>query len=653
MESLLGETGHLDLDETAGPTGSWDARTDAAARSFQRDQGLAIDGLLAPAGPTIGRLGDTLGGKVVAKPVKAPSPTRGNPLDGANPLGVMPGAGANPLAEAAPEPKPWLQPAPKPPSPLPARADTAGVVVPDEAIAANRRLVDHLKTTGEDGPLPTYLADEAGRYAEGHVEVDDFFAQLHEHLPERARTLGAKVRTLMDEANPPKPAKPAGIVETRPAKPGETWDPVRGKSVPGAPPRAETETAPEPETLPNYRWDSKAGRWRPVRPHGPNPKDLQTHELRPGQTRDPETGKWRPDTPEEAAGKRGVNKPYYPNHIWDPVARQWRPKTPEEAGESDMQPMAEPGPGGGAGPGAGPGATGGASPGPSGPGPGPDGKLPPGVPSDDEAPGDGAPLPGYTPGGVKPGAGGKPGSGGSKSWRYYAGPHLSKAAEDLGTAAKALLEYASPGADIKDAADASRRAEEAFRGGDYAKAATEFGNAGLSALGVLIPGTTKGYRKAGEKAGEALSDALSARRAAPRAANNPPKPDVPLTKRNEEAFKDRYDDWWKSQGHTLDAARKADPNRRVAPGESFIWQNLERGKDGRTRTNGVSGKNALHFSFDHGGGGRHHSEIEVFDSRGRHLGTIDPLSGEWIGDAVKGRKMDMSSLHDGNNTRYV
>ena len=359
------------------------------------------------------------------------------------------------------------------------------------------------------------------------------------------------------------------------------------------------------------------------------------------------------DTPEEAAGKRGVNKPYYPNHIWDPVARQWRPKTPEEAGESDMQPMAEPGPGGGAGPGAGPGATGGASPGPSGPGPGPDGKLPPGVPSDDEAPGDGAPLPGYTPGGVKPGAGGKPGSGGSKSWRYYAGPHLSKAAEDLGTAAKALLEYASPGADIKDAADASRRAEEAFRGGDYAKAATEFGNAGLSALGVLIPGTTKGYRKAGEKAGEALSDALSARRAAPRAANNPPKPDVPLTKRNEEAFKDRYDDWWKSQGHTLDAARKADPNRRVAPGESFIWQNLERGKDGRTRTNGVSGKNALHFSFDHGGGGRHHSEIEVFDSRGRHLGTIDPLSGEWIGDAVKGRKMDMSSLHDGNNTRYV
>ena len=106
MESLLGETGHLDLDETAGPTGSWDARTDAAARSFQRDQGLAIDGLLAPAGPTIGRLGDTLGGKVVAKPVKAPSPTRGNPLDGANPLGVMPGAGANPLAEAAPEPKP-------------------------------------------------------------------------------------------------------------------------------------------------------------------------------------------------------------------------------------------------------------------------------------------------------------------------------------------------------------------------------------------------------------------------------------------------------------------------------------------------------------------------------------------------------------------
>ena len=275
VESLLGETGHLDLDETAGPTGSWDARTDTAARSFQRDQGLAIDGLLAPAGPTIGRLGDTLGGKVVAKPVKAPSPTAGNPLDGANPLGVMPGAGANPLAEAAPEPKPWLQPAPKPPSPLPARADTAGVVVPDEAIAANRRLVDHLKTTSADGPLPTYLAGDAGLDAGGHVEVDDFFAQLHEHLPERARTLGAKVRTLMDATRPAKPAKPAGIVETRPAKPGETWDPVRGKWLPGAPPRAETETAPEPETFPNYRWDPKAGRFRPVRPHGSNQSEYR------------------------------------------------------------------------------------------------------------------------------------------------------------------------------------------------------------------------------------------------------------------------------------------------------------------------------------------------------------------------------------------
>ena len=150
---------------------------------------------------------------MVAKTAKAPSLTGGNPFDGAMPLDIAPAMA-----------KPWLQPAPKPPSPLPSRADAAGVVVSGEAASANRRLVDHLKTTREDGPLPITLAGDAGQNANGHAQVDNFFAQLHEHLPERARTRGAKVRKLMDQANPPKPAKAAANVETRPVPidtPGE------------------------------------------------------------------------------------------------------------------------------------------------------------------------------------------------------------------------------------------------------------------------------------------------------------------------------------------------------------------------------------------------------------------------------------------------
>lgn len=36
-----------------------------------------------------------------------------------------------------------------------------------------------------------------------------------------------------------------------------------------------------------------------------------------------------------------------------------------------------------------------------------------------------------------------------------------------------------------------------------------------------------------------------------------------------------------------------------------------------------------------------HGEIEVFNIRGRHLGALDPVSGQFIKDAVRGRKIDV------------
>ena len=35
-------------------------------------------------------------------------------------------------------------------------------------------------------------------------------------------------------------------------------------------------------------------------------------------------------------------------------------------------------------------------------------------------------------------------------------------------------------------------------------------------------------------------------------------------------------------------------------------------------------------------------EIEVYNKRGKHLGVVHAVTGEWIKDAVKGRAIDVS-----------
>ena len=34
-----------------------------------------------------------------------------------------------------------------------------------------------------------------------------------------------------------------------------------------------------------------------------------------------------------------------------------------------------------------------------------------------------------------------------------------------------------------------------------------------------------------------------------------------------------------------------------------------------------------------------HGEVEVFNKRGKHLGVVDPITGEFLKPAVKGRKI--------------
>lgn len=56
VETLLGNTGHLDLTKTDGPLGLWSERPEQAVKAYQTEKGLKVDGLLNPGGPTMGSL---------------------------------------------------------------------------------------------------------------------------------------------------------------------------------------------------------------------------------------------------------------------------------------------------------------------------------------------------------------------------------------------------------------------------------------------------------------------------------------------------------------------------------------------------------------------------------------------------------------------
>ncbi|HTH16126.1 MAG TPA: BPSL0067 family protein [Magnetospirillum sp.] len=62
VQTLLGKAGYLDLGQD-GPSGYANPGTDKAIRDFQQDNGLEVDGVLKPGGPSITKLGGLLGGQ--------------------------------------------------------------------------------------------------------------------------------------------------------------------------------------------------------------------------------------------------------------------------------------------------------------------------------------------------------------------------------------------------------------------------------------------------------------------------------------------------------------------------------------------------------------------------------------------------------------
>ena len=75
-----------------------------------------------------------------------------------------------------------------------------------------------------------------------------------------------------------------------------------------------------------------------------------------------------------------------------------------------------------------------------------------------------------------------------------------------------------------------------------------------------------------------------------------------------------------------------DNNRRANPSrsESEVWRNLDRHR-GSTRRSG-SGRNTRYYEWDNT-----HNDIEVYDRRGNHLGSMDPTTGEMYKPPVRGR----------------
>ncbi|MFI0193028.1 DNRLRE domain-containing protein [Streptomyces sp. NPDC017086] len=72
---------------------------------------------------------------------------------------------------------------------------------------------------------------------------------------------------------------------------------------------------------------------------------------------------------------------------------------------------------------------------------------------------------------------------------------------------------------------------------------------------------------------------------------------------------------------------------KATPANSGYWKKLRPYK-GKTKTNGKTGKSRRYYEWDYT-----HGDIEVYDSKGNHLGSADPEGGHIYKPKVKGRKI--------------
>ncbi|QWH63971.1 cytotoxin (plasmid) [Bacillus mycoides] len=73
-------------------------------------------------------------------------------------------------------------------------------------------------------------------------------------------------------------------------------------------------------------------------------------------------------------------------------------------------------------------------------------------------------------------------------------------------------------------------------------------------------------------------------------------------------------------------------SKQLTKSNSPVWKGLSPHK-GKTKASG-KGSKKKYYEWDHT-----HNDIEVYDSKGKHLGSMDPLTGDMIKGPVKGRSI--------------
>jgi len=87
-------------------------------------------------------------------------------------------------------------------------------------------------------------------------------------------------------------------------------------------------------------------------------------------------------------------------------------------------------------------------------------------------------------------------------------------------------------------------------------------------------------------------------------------------------------------GDTAKLGRQGARVCKIAKGNSSVWKKLKTAK-GKTKTNGLKGKDKRFYEWDHT-----HGDIEVYDARGKHLGSMDGTTGEMTKPARYNRSID-------------
>lgn len=70
-------------------------------------------------------------------------------------------------------------------------------------------------------------------------------------------------------------------------------------------------------------------------------------------------------------------------------------------------------------------------------------------------------------------------------------------------------------------------------------------------------------------------------------------------------------------------------------GKGDIWNSFKSYR-GKIKTNGLGGKKRRYYEWDYT-----HGDIEVYNHRGEHIGSMDPSTGQLYKPAVPGRRINI------------